>query len=197
MASDHSTVEYRGVPDYPAYRVGTDGSVWTCWRRTGRGNGYAKQLTDRWRRMNPVINDKGYPSVNLTKESGTPYKTFRVHRLVLLAFVGPCPEGMECRHLNGVRADCRLENLAWGTRDENVEDRRRHRNYSPRVRLYTHDGQTLPLKEWARIFGIEYNCLWQRVNKLGMSFEEAVARPYLGTASNGGHWTAAKRAKGS
>lgn len=49
-----------------------------------------------------------------------------VHRLVLEAFVGPCPEGEECRHLNGDRADARLENLAWGTRVEQAEDRRRH-----------------------------------------------------------------------
>lgn len=27
----------------------------------------------------------------------------QVHRLVLEAFVGPCPPGMECRHLDGDR----------------------------------------------------------------------------------------------
>jgi hypothetical protein len=102
---------------------------------------------------------------------------------------------MECRHLNGVRSDCRLVNLAWGTKAENTEDRRKHRNYGPRITLYTHDGQTLPLKEWARILGIGYLCLWQRVNNLGMTFEEAIARPYLGTASNGAHWTRLKRSK--
>lgn len=49
-----------------------------------------------------------------------------VHRLVLEAFVGPCPEGQECRHLNGDRSDARLENLAWGSREEQAEDKRRH-----------------------------------------------------------------------
>src|SRR5262249_43840339 len=28
-------------------------------------------------------------------------ENFKVHALVLLAFVGPCPPGMECRHLDG------------------------------------------------------------------------------------------------
>jgi HNH endonuclease len=49
-----------------------------------------------------------------------------VHRLVLEAFVGPCPEGMECRHLDGNRTNNRLDNLAWGTRIENHEDMKRH-----------------------------------------------------------------------
>ncbi len=194
MATNDSTVQFRDVPGYPAYRVGDDGSVWSCWRRVGRGGGFANRLTERWRRMKPGVQAKGYLYVNLCFARGN-VRTFRVHRLVLEAFVGPCPEGMECRHLNGVRADCRLENLIWGTRAENVADRRKHRNYGPRIRLFTHDGKTLPLKEWARLLGIEYTCLWQRVNKLGMTFAEAVARPYYGVASNGGHWTKAKRAK--
>jgi hypothetical protein len=50
----------------------------------------------------------------------------RLHRLVLLAFVGPCPEGKECRHLDGNRQNNRLTNLCWGTRSENAQDRVRH-----------------------------------------------------------------------
>ena len=51
----------------------------------------------------------------------------RVHRMVLEAFVGPCPEGMQCRHLNDVKNDNRLNNLAWGTRKENSADAIRNR----------------------------------------------------------------------
>jgi len=54
-------------------------------------------------------------------------KTFTVHTLVLTAFIGPRPEGKECRHLNGNRADARLCNLRWGTPSENTEDKRRHK----------------------------------------------------------------------
>lgn len=50
-----------------------------------------------------------------------------VHRLVLEAFVGPCPKGMECRHLNGDSGDNRLENLRWGTPRENAADRAAHK----------------------------------------------------------------------
>ncbi|KKN85952.1 hypothetical protein LCGC14_0273640 [marine sediment metagenome] len=49
-----------------------------------------------------------------------------VHRLVLLAFVGPCPEGMEGCHTNDVGEDNHLTNLRWGTPAENREDARRN-----------------------------------------------------------------------
>ena len=45
-----------------------------------------------------------------------------VHRLVLEAFVGPCPDGMEACHWNDVPDDNRLENLRWDTRAANIAD---------------------------------------------------------------------------
>ena len=54
-----------------------------------------------------------------------------IHRAVLLAWVGPCPEGYEADHLNGITTDNRIENLEWVTPAENVrravEMRRRKR----------------------------------------------------------------------
>lgn len=45
-----------------------------------------------------------------------------VHRLVASAFLGPCPEGQEVRHLDGDPQNNRVENLAYGTRTENILD---------------------------------------------------------------------------
>jgi hypothetical protein len=44
--------------------------------------------------------------------------------MVLFAFVGPCPEGMECCHENDVRDDNRIENLRWDTHANNLAQRR-------------------------------------------------------------------------
>jgi hypothetical protein len=55
--------------------------------------------------------------------------TASVHRLVLFAFVGPAPEGMECCHNNGIAWDNRIENLRWDTHAANNADRKRHGNY--------------------------------------------------------------------
>jgi len=46
-----------------------------------------------------------------------------VHILMLEAFVGPCPEGMEACHQNDAGGDNRLENLRWDTRRNNWLDR--------------------------------------------------------------------------
>ncbi len=49
-----------------------------------------------------------------------------VHRLVLTSFVGCCPEGKECLHLDGNASNNRLENLRWGTHAENMRDMINH-----------------------------------------------------------------------
>src|SRR5688500_13903704 len=99
-----TAVEYRDIEGFPGYRVGSDGTVWCCWITCRSG----RKMTDRWKQLRPGTHQKGYLYVNLTRV-GEAYKSCRVHRLVLAAFVGPCPEGMECRHLNGIKTDCRLD----------------------------------------------------------------------------------------
>lgn len=50
-----------------------------------------------------------------------------VSRLVLEAFVGRCPDGMQCCHFpNRDRANNRLDNLMWGTPAENQGHRKIH-----------------------------------------------------------------------
>jgi hypothetical protein len=49
-----------------------------------------------------------------------------IHRAVLYAFIGECPVGMECRHLDGNPKNNNLCNLKWGTRLENAHDTTRH-----------------------------------------------------------------------
>ena len=67
----------------------------------------------------------GHLKVNLCKDGAQ--RSYHLHQLVLAAFVGPRPEGMEeVRHLNGNPGDNRLVNLAYGTRKDNADDARRH-----------------------------------------------------------------------
>ncbi len=49
-----------------------------------------------------------------------------VHRLVAEAFLGPCPDGQEVRHLDGIPANNKISNLVYGTRTENILDAIRH-----------------------------------------------------------------------
>ena len=63
-------------------------------------------------------------SVRLFRAETGVTKFMLVHRLVLMAFVGPCPDGHETRHLNDDPTDNRLGNLCWGTRRQNAADAR-------------------------------------------------------------------------
>jgi hypothetical protein len=126
MATDQSTtvssgVEYREIPGFPGYRVGSDGSVWS---RQGRGKRHGT-LEGTWRRLRERIKDGGYHYVVpcCSSQSTRPHN---VARLVLLAFVGPCPDGMECCHNDGNPHNNSFENLRWDTRSANAADRNRH-----------------------------------------------------------------------
>lgn len=66
----------------------------------------------------------GYLFVRLSRDGRSVSRS--VHSLVLEAFTGLCPAGMECRHLNGDRQDDRAENLAWGTESQNTLDQVAH-----------------------------------------------------------------------
>lgn len=44
-----------------------------------------------------------------------------VHRLVAAAFIGPCPQGKEVNHINGIGTDNQVSNLEYVTRSENVQ----------------------------------------------------------------------------
>lgn len=50
----------------------------------------------------------------------------RVHWLVLESFVGPRPDGMEGRHLDGNPKNAALSNLEYGTPSQNQRDRIDH-----------------------------------------------------------------------
>ncbi len=115
---------YQNVPiaDFPGYFIDTKGVV-----RSERAPGPSpsKPVLPKKKRLKGHLHHTGYLFVNLYKDKKRHYRL--IHRLVLEAFVGPCPkEGMETRHLNGVRTDNISENLKWGTHQENMTDKVLH-----------------------------------------------------------------------
>lgn len=77
------------------------------------------------RMLSPSHTRFGYKRTSLTPDGDLPSGRL-IHRLVLEAFVGPCPPGMEGCHNNGIRDDNRLENLRWDTSLANAKDRELH-----------------------------------------------------------------------
>lgn len=106
---------WRPVPGYEGlYEVSSRGRVKSLPRNTTRGGIMKLQHG----------NAQGYHSVGLYK---CDVRTVHyVHYLVLLAFVGPRPDGLEVRHLDGDDLNNVLANLAYGTSGENKADMLRH-----------------------------------------------------------------------
>jgi hypothetical protein len=77
--------------------------------------------------MSVVPTEDGYRKVifRVNKEQ----RCFLIHRLVMLAFRGPCPEGMVVNHLNFIRHDNNLSNLDYRTLEDNIRYSRRAGRY--------------------------------------------------------------------
>lgn len=106
-----------------SYMVSTHGRVYSIPRKItpNQYGGQSRKIRGRFLKLIKA-NNTGYPYVNLYCARSV--RRYNVHSLVLNSFVGPCPEGMECRHINDVKGDNHLSNLCWGTREQNIGDRK-------------------------------------------------------------------------
>lgn len=100
------------------YRVGDELSVQTRWRDRNRQR-KNWVLCDDWEDLYV----KTYPAYPYVRMNGN---VFYCHVLVLHAFHGPCPIGMEGCHNDGDIKNWRLDNLRWDTRSANIADSIRH-----------------------------------------------------------------------
>src|SRR5436309_3088927 len=106
-------VSYKDIEGFPGYRVGTDGTVWSCLTNHGELTSEWHLLKPRWSKRKRRVN---YFVASVTVRRGGQSYWRTVHRLVLEAFVGPRLPGMECRHLDGNTKNNRLSNICWGSR---------------------------------------------------------------------------------
>ena len=145
----------KSIKGFPGYWVTSDGRVWSQKRKI-------------WLKY-AVING-GYLRVTLYKKGKFSRKL--IHHIVLETFIGSCPPRMECRHLNGNPQDNQLENLVWGSRLENAQDRIKHGKASRklteqkvRMIIYMCKTELFSYKEIAEIYSIHYTTVSRIVNK--------------------------------
>jgi hypothetical protein len=100
---------WEAIPGWSNYEVSTLGRV----RRVTRGQGA---------RVGRVLRPGGkvYPYVVLHQDGRQ--KQYKTAVLVLMAFVGPRPKGLECCHLDDNPQNSRLRNLRWDTHKANAKD---------------------------------------------------------------------------
>lgn len=107
----NNTEEWKTIPGYETYEVSSHGRI--------------RSLSSRKRGslLKPFPDNNGYLKVKLIKPvKGNKPKCLSLHRLIALTFLGECPEGQEVRHLDSVKSNLHLSNLAYGTHLENFQD---------------------------------------------------------------------------
>jgi len=111
---------WKRIRDFPGYEVSNLGQVRSWRSRNGRGMAKTPHL------LTPTpFQGRPYLRVALSHDTkGVSHH--RVHRLVLEAFIGTCPEGMEGCHKDGDAANNKLNNLRWGTKQSNIDDQLEH-----------------------------------------------------------------------
>lgn len=104
----------------PGYAFCSSGHILSQWENIGKGYGYGSEaiLSNMWHLLTEQDNE-GYKQVTLA------HKQYSVHRLILEAFVGPCPPTLEACHGDNDRSNNAITNLRWDTRKANTEDRLR------------------------------------------------------------------------
>ena len=106
------------VPGYEGlYEVSSYGRVKSLRRLSLSGKRIRERLLKTQRTA-------GYPSVSMHRD-GMQTRLY-IHRLVAAAFLGPCPDDQEVRHLDGNPDNCHVSNFAYGTHAENMNDMVRH-----------------------------------------------------------------------
>ena len=108
----------RPIKNHPNYFISSTGKVWSRRRKLF---------------LRPGVDSGGYLLVVLCEKGA--HETRNIHRLVLETFRGPCPKGMECRHLDGNSVNNNLDNLKWGTHSENIQDAVQHGTWHALKRL--------------------------------------------------------------
>lgn len=98
---------WKPIPNFPGYEVSSLGQV----RRGNRLLAIGKNVS-------------GYPRVTLSVGGRSVSRV--VHALVAEAFIGPRPNGLQVRHLDGSKNNNRPCNLVYGTAAENAADKALH-----------------------------------------------------------------------
>lgn len=116
-------MELKDIPGFPGYKASPTGRIWSTLPWRGRAG--------RW--MEGKLTS-GYRAVTIRGTDAY------VHHLIAETFIGPRPDGMEVRHLNGDKLDNRVENLAYGTHAENVGDTLRHGTHNQASKTHCPQG---------------------------------------------------------
>jgi len=118
----------------------------------GKADGY-RLLKEKI--LSPKTKRNGYLEVSLTISTRN-RKSFYVHRLVAIAFIGGIPEGYNVNHKNGIKSDNSLNNLEVVTHSQNMKHAYDNGLNKPPVNYKFKDNEVKDIKRLKKVDGL-YN----------------------------------------
>ncbi len=170
--------QWKEIPGFLGYEVSDQGRV-RSYMTQGRKGG-CHPIPQRF--LKPWGKNTNHQQVslcNLGKE-----RSMYISRLVLLAFIGPCPFNQEACHNDGNPFNNFLPNLRWDTRKANIQDSIKHGTFARGIHsgmaklnddmvkeirhLYTNGAKTIDLSKRygvtrSNIFSIVLMQTWRHV----------------------------------
>lgn len=110
---------WRPIPGFDGYEASDCGRIRSLDRWVPQMN--RKDKWCRGRLLRFQLSTTGYLKTHLGAKTQV-----KVHRIIALVFLGPCPKHCEVAHIDGDRRNNRLSNLRYDTRAGNNEDKRKH-----------------------------------------------------------------------
>lgn len=117
--------EWRNIEGYKGYQISNKGRVRTHGKVTSNKRYGARKWSDRI--LKPKIGKDKCSRVELWCDGK--HKTFLVHRLEAIAFLGKAPKGMTVNHKDGNRQNNSIDNLEWCSRADNIRYGFEHDQY--------------------------------------------------------------------
>lgn len=122
------SIEFRTIPGFDNYEVSSDGQIYRKEHETLQrskknlaGVQTDNMIVKKRRVCKPTLNKKtGYLQCCIVANDNKTIKTMYVHRAVALAWLGNPDDLEQVDHRNQVKTDCRVENLEWVSRNENM-----------------------------------------------------------------------------
>lgn len=111
VASLELGTERHPIPSAPNYSADLHGRIWSTARNYRNGPRPVSEVVEK---------SRGYSTIVLHVRRQRLHTT--THKVVAEAWLGPRPEGLEVRHMDGSRTQSAPWNLRYGTKQDNATD---------------------------------------------------------------------------
>lgn len=170
--------QWKDIPSYEGcFQISNMGNIRSLDRIINSNHGTKRK--NKGRVLKIQKDRQGYEKICL--QCNNNQQTFKVHRLVAMAFLENKENKKTVNHINGIKNDNRLENLEWATYSENMQHSydaglRKNSSLFKKIRCVELDIETNSIIEMAYILEKEYDIKRKNVNTIATNISNNLIR---------------------